>query len=349
MNGKQRVEAMLLGEQADRVPVLASTLAHAAWMRGVPQSRIHTNATVLAETVLDAARALELDGVYLSSDNWIVHEALGGRVVFPDDDEPWGTHGPLVNQWSDLTALRVPDPQYDGRMPMMLQAARHAVELAKDDLYIEANIDSGPFQLALMMRGAQQGYIDLMEEPDRFSDLMEFGLQAAIAYGRAMARIGVHAIQFGESSASMVGARVFRDLILPYDRRLIAALQAENVKAVLHVCGNSTHLLDSLGRSGADWLEIDALVNLEDAFLAVGSGVTIRGNVDTVLLLNGPVGRVSQAARDCIATAERMGGRLILSPGCGVPKFTPAEHVRALVDAANRYGAIHNTMTISKA
>ena len=254
MNGRQRIEAVLAGRQPDRVPVLAGTLAHAAWLRGVPQRELHTNAATLAQTVVEASRQLGLDGVYLSSDNWIVHEALGGKVAFPEDDEPWGVHGPLVRQWSNLASLRPADPQRDGRMPMMLEAARRAVELVNDDLYVEANIDGGPFQLALMLRGSQQGYIDVIEEPEKFRDLMEFALQVSIAYGRAMARTGVDAIQFGESSASLVGPEVFRSLILPYDQRLIAAIQRENVKAVLHVCGNATHLLDSLGRSGADWL-----------------------------------------------------------------------------------------------
>jgi uroporphyrinogen-III decarboxylase len=90
ISGRQRIEAVLAGRQPDRVPVLASTLAHAAWMRGVPQRKLHTNAATLAQTVVEASRQLGLDGIYLSSDNWIVHEALGGKVVFPEDEEPWG-------------------------------------------------------------------------------------------------------------------------------------------------------------------------------------------------------------------------------------------------------------------
>ena len=169
-------------------------------MQGVAQHRFHTDAETLADCVVAASRALRLDGVYVSSDNWILHEALGGKVVFPEDEEPWG-HGPLVKTWDDLRRLTVPDPHRSGRMPMMLAAAEYATNLVGQDLYIEANIDSGPFQLALTLRGVEQGMIDLTDEPDHFHELLEFATEVVIAYGRAMAQTGVDGVQFGESSA----------------------------------------------------------------------------------------------------------------------------------------------------
>ncbi len=331
--GRRRTLSLFAEQLPDRLPVFASTLAGAAWMLGVPQNRFHQDPHVLARCVVEASRALGLDGVYVSSDNWIMHEALGGKVRFPDDDEPWGT-GTLLNHWEDLERLQVPDPEKHGRMPMMLAAVREAVRLAGDDLYIEANVDSGPFQLALTLRGAQQALLDIHDEPEKFAALMRFCTQVTVAYARAMARAGVDGVQFGESSASLVSARVFREFILPCDQEVISALHSEGVHAFLHVCGNSRHLLDLMAESRADCLEIDALVDLTEAFDRLGSRCVIRGNVDTMLLLNGPPERIRQAGGLCLAKAGQSKGRLILSPGCGVPKFTPADHVRALVEAS---------------
>jgi uroporphyrinogen decarboxylase len=333
MTGKERAFAVIDGKDPDRSPVFAGTLAGAAWMQRIPQRLFHTNAENLADCVVKAARALRLDGVYVSSDNWIIHEALGGEVVFPEDDEPWG-RTVLVQHWSDLHRLRLPDPWQAGRMPMMLEAARQAVARAGEDLYIEANIDSGPFQLATTLRGPQQAMLDLKDHPEALRDLLEFSTQLAITYGKAMARTGVHGVQFGESSASLVGPRVFEEFILPCVQRVIAALKAEGVHAFLHVCGQSKHLLEGLAHSGADCLEIDAKVDLNDVFSKVGSNICIRGNVDTILLLNGPADRIRESAVACLSKSRAAGGRLILSPGCGVPKYTPAEHVLALVSAA---------------
>ena len=269
MNGRERIESVLSGRTPDRVPVLASSLANAVWLRGVPQRQFHTDSTVLARTVVDATRAFATDGVYVSSDNWIIHEALGGRVLFPEDDEPWGEGSPLLNDWETLARLRVPDPQKDGRMPMMLEAAHRVVEEVGRELYVEANIDSGPFQLLLSLRGSEQGCLDAALDVARVAEFMEFATEVVTAYGLAMARTGVHAIQFGESSAGLVSPEMYRDLILPYDKRVIAALQGAGVRVFLHVCGQSAHLKNLLAKTGADCLELDALVDLDRMFPAV--------------------------------------------------------------------------------
>jgi uroporphyrinogen decarboxylase len=339
MTGKERVEAALAGRKTDRVPVLASALANAVWLRGVPQRQLHQDPVVLAESVVSAARAFGADGVYVSSDNWIIHEALGGKVFFPEDDEPWGSGAPLLSDWNVLAGLSVPDPHRAGRMPMMLQAARRVVQAVGDELFVEANIDSGPFQLLLSLRGSEEGCLDAVQRPPQLEEFMSFATQVIIAYGRAMARTGVHAIQFGESSAGLVSPDMYRELILPCDRKIIAALQSEGVKVFLHVCGRSTHLRHLLAQTGADCLELDAMVDLDEMFEAVGDRIAIRGNVDTMLLQNGPPDQIERAARQCIEKAARGRRRFILSPGCGVPKYTPLDHVRSLVAAAERSGA----------
>ena len=339
MNGRQRIEAVLSGRKPDRVPVLASSLANAIWLKSVPQRRFHTDAAVLARTVIDVAREFGIDGVYVSSDNWIIHEALGGGVVFPDDDEPWGANMPLLKDRDALRHLHVPDPEKDGRMPLMLDAARRVVEEVGHELFVEANIDSGPFQLFLTLRGSEDGCLEAVQEPEKTREFMEFATETLIAYGRAMAGTGVHAIQFGESSASLVSPALYRDLILSYDQRVIAALQQEGVAVFLHVCGRSSHLNQLLAASGADCLEVDSPVDLEELFTSVGPKMAIRGNVDTILLQNGPVEEIAEAARVCLSKAAKPDRRFILSPGCGVPKYTPPEHVRTLVAVAEEVNA----------
>jgi MtaA/CmuA family methyltransferase len=338
VNGKERIEAVLAGRKPDRVPVLASSLANAVWLKKIPQHKFHSDAAVLARTVVDIAKEFGIDGVYVSSDNWIIHEALGGGVTFPDDDEPWGRGGPLLKDWRDFRSLEVPDPEKAGRMPLMLEAARRVVEEVGDRLFVEANIDSGPFQLFLTLRGSEAGCLEAVQEPDKVHKFMEFASEVVIAYGRAMAGTGVHAIQFGESSASFVSPELYGDKVLAYDQRVIAALREEGVSVFLHVCGRSSHLDKLLADSGADCLEVDSPVDLENLFATVGSSMTIRGNIDTMLLQNGPVEAIAEAARACLETGTKPHRRFILSPGCGVPKYTPPEHVRILVEVAEQTG-----------
>ncbi|HXK58842.1 MAG TPA: uroporphyrinogen decarboxylase family protein [Acidobacteriota bacterium] len=110
MTSKERVTALFAGSPIDRPPVFASTLAGAALMCGVPQGQFHQDPALLARCLVQASRELGLDGVYVSSDNAVMHGALGGEVLFPEDDEPWAV-GKIVREWSELGSLKVPDPK----------------------------------------------------------------------------------------------------------------------------------------------------------------------------------------------------------------------------------------------
>lgn len=331
LSGRDRIRRLLDGQPLDRAPVMASLIAAAALQRGIPQRRIHTEPETNAATLWGVCLELGLDGAYISSDNWIVHSALGGRIAFPEDDEPMG-YPPVLDTWEKLDALAVPDPERDGRMPFMLAAARHAVALNRGRLFLEANMDSGPFQMAGILRGAQQWMLDIVTEPERAHRLLAFCTQVACAYAIAMARTGVDAIQFGDSTASLIGLPLYEEFALPYQAPVIAAIRQGGVYPFLHVCGNSDHLVTHLASSGAACVEIDGPADLGRALAAIGPRAALRGNVPTMLARDGTADAVARCARACLCTAA--GRRLILSTGCGVPRGTPPDNLRALVRVA---------------
>ncbi len=331
MNGRERIRQLLAGNLTDRPPVMASFIAWGAEARGIPQHRIHQESSTNASTLVGLSRELGLDGVYLSSDNWIIHSALGGTVDFPDDDEPMGRRT-VLDEWDRLDDLRVPDPRTAGRMPFMLDVARQAVASNQNEMFLEGNIDSGPFTMAGILRGAQQWMLDVVEEPQKAHRLLAFCTEVASVYGRAMAATGVDAIQFGDSTATLVGREMYEEFVHPYQKSVIRALGQTGIYPFLHVCGNSNHLTDLLADSGAACVEIDAPADLKRTIDALGDRMAVRGNVPTMLLHDGPVSKVEAAARTCLKIANSH--RFILSPGCGVPRGTPRENLRALVRVA---------------
>lgn len=310
---------------------MASFIAAAAEWRGIPQCRLHQDAETNAATLLTCAHELGLDGAYVSSDNWVIHSALGGAVDFPEDGEPMG-RTPVLEEWDKLDDLTVPDPRSAGRMPFMLDAARIAVAQNDADLFVEANMDSGPFQLAGILRGAETLMYDVVSEPRRVHRLLGFCTQVARAYGSAIASTGVDAVQFGDSTATLVSPEMYEEFVKPYEPPVIRAIREAGAYPFLHVCGNSNHLSPQLAETGAACVEIDGPADLRATIEAFEQRAVVRGNVPTSLMKEGTVGEVEQAARDCLCAAQ--GTRLILSPGCGVPRGTPTENVRALVRVA---------------
>lgn len=338
MQGRERIRRLLENLPVDRPPVMASFIAWGAQQRGIAQQRIHQEPEINAATLVGLSGELGLDGAYISSDNWIMHSALGGKVEFPDDDEPWG-HPPVLEEWDSLASLRVPDPLSSGRMPFMLEAARRAVALNRSKLFLEANIDSGPFQLCGILRGAQRLMLDVTNEPQKVHRLLEFSLQVAQAYAQAMASTGVDAIQFGDSTASLIGKAMYDEFVRPYEEALIKTIRQAGCYPFLHVCGKTDQLTPSLAFSGASCVEIDGPADLKQTIAVCNNRLVVRGNVSTPLLHSGSVAQVEQAARACLKAAGR--GRLILSPGCGVPRETPAENIRTLVRVAQTAASGH--------
>jgi uroporphyrinogen-III decarboxylase len=127
---------------------------------------------------------------------------------------------------------------------------------------------------------------------------------------------------------------MYRELILPFEQRLIARLKAATRKPVsLHICGRALPILADMACSGADVLEIDHCVDLEPACRTVGPEVALWGNLDPVgLLSRGSATEVRQAGRRAVATACACGhARFVLSSGCTLAMNTPPQNLEALL------------------
>ena len=118
---------------------------------------------------------------------------------------------------------------------------------------------------------------------------------------------------------------------------MIQAWKEYGAKTLLHICGDSTKVLDLYAKTGADVIEVDHKVDLETAKRVIGDRACVIGNVDPVtVLLQGTPERVRAAADECLAAAAG-GGSYILGSGCIVPRITPLENVRAMVEAVREY------------
>jgi MtaA/CmuA family methyltransferase len=128
----------------------------------------------------------------------------------------------------------------------------------------------------------------------------------------------------------------YEEWAFPYERKVIEAWKAYGAKTLLHICGDSSKVLHLYAQTGADVIEIDHKVDLALARELVGDRCCLIGNVDpvTVLLQGTP-----EQVRACPALPRaRRGGGYLLGSGCVVPRITPLENVRAMVQAAQASG-----------
>ncbi|MCD6121239.1 MAG: uroporphyrinogen decarboxylase family protein [Spirochaetales bacterium] len=336
MNSLERTQKSIRGEKIDYIPNFPILLAPACQLLGVKQREYNLNSEVMAETLIRARDLIGYDGIYVSRDNWVCHEALGGELNFPEDDESYSKKT-ILNSVKEFTKLRVPDPEAAPGMKTVLAAARRVVKEAGDRYYIQANIDSGPFSLAAILRGAQGFLLDIVTEDEGLlKDFLDFCTEVVIAYGKAMINTGVHGIQYGDATASLINPEHYEKFALPYQKKTIEALSGRNCDLWIHICGDTRHLLHLVKNLNIQGFEVDAKVQMVTARRLLGDGIAIKGNLDTTFLLRESPDKIYKATQDILKSGNFKTG-IVMSPGCGVPRMTPLANLKAMNDACKDY------------
>ncbi len=335
MNTVERCLRAIRRQQPDRTPVIPLIISHAARLTGTPFWHYNRDPKVIVDCQAAAWRKYGYDGIHVTTDNWILPEALGVPVQFYPDLPPTGLARPLAAT-TDLSALRpLAEAKNAGRMGLLPEATRCARELLGDSCFIKTNFDQGPFSLASAVRGIEQLMIDLHDDEQFVFDLLEICTELVFHLGRAVGEAKPHAVTFGDSVAGLIGRKDFIKFAFPFEQLVVRRLHAAlDLPVFLHICGNASHILDYMAATGADVLELDHFNDFTDARRRVGSAVCLEGNLDpSGVLFQGTPELVREKSLELIRGVG-MGGGLILSSGCEVPRDTPPANILAMVQAA---------------
>jgi len=145
-------------------------------------------------------------------------EAYGARVVEPSGNGIPAIPEPLVPSLDEARRLRPFDPRRDGRLPMVIAVGqRLARELPGADVRIPV---SGPFSIAVSLRGITGLLEDVALQPDAARDWLLGLAENQAAFCRAAAEAGLD-VAFFESAAAppLLSPRQFRAVELPALRR----------------------------------------------------------------------------------------------------------------------------------
>lgn len=336
MTSLERTRKSLRGEKIDRIPGFPISLASTCKIMGVKQRDFSLDPDIMAETLIAFREKVGCDGIYVSRDNWIYHEALGGNLVFPEDAESYSTE-PVLKHLKEFRRLSVPEPWDSPGMRTLLSAAQKIVSAVGDTYYIQANIDTGPFSLGGVLLGAEKFLLSIMTEDETLvSEYLEFCTRVVVAYGKAMINTGVHGIQFGDSTASLLGPEHFKHFALPWEIKAVDGLIGNNCDIWIHICGKTDQFLHLFKTTNFQGFEVDATVPMPLARRLLGEKIAIKGNLDTTFLLRETPETVYKATQDIIRGSGFKTG-LIISPGCGVPRMTRLENLVAMQKACEDY------------
>jgi uroporphyrinogen decarboxylase len=341
MNGRQRIEAALRGEWADRVPVMLHNFMMAADEAGLSMRQFRQDPGAICRAMVQAVETYGYDGVVVDVDTATLAAALGAVVDLPEE-LPARVTGPAMASLAAVADLQPPDLAADRRVQVWLEAVRMLRRELGDEICIRGNCDQAPFSLASAVRGLDAWLLDLTGEDWRpqVEALLDYCAGVGKQFVRLMAEAGAHMVSSGDSPAGpeLISPRMYREFALPWEKALAAEAHSAGLPWLLHICGKTDRILADMVESGADAFELDYKTDARLARRTLEERAAFVGNIDPsgVLALGSPA-LVEEKTR---ALLQVFAGcpRFILNAGCAIPARTPPENVLAMIRTARAFG-----------
>lgn len=277
------------------------------------------------------AGAFAPDVLFPIMDLTLEAEALGLPLMFPEGGIPSVAEHP-VSKLEDLERLTLPDPLQMGRMPLAIEVAEGMVEIAPAlcGAYV-----IGPLTLAAELAGAEEFAVRIITEPEFTSELLAFSLEAISGYaGMLAARVDVVVIL--EPTAVMLSPDHFSSFAIPALNDLGENIRGSGAYCVLHICGNTTHLLAHMADTAADGFSLDYQVELFRAAAKLRANQVLMGNIAPVeVMLEMDAAGVRNACESLLAVMADI-PNFVIATGCDLPADTPRENIAAFMETVRR-------------
>jgi uroporphyrinogen decarboxylase len=343
LTGAERLLAACRREPADATPVwfmrqAGRSLANYRVLREQYEILYMAKTPDLCtQLTLMPVEQLGVDGAVLYADIMLPLEGMGvGLHIEPDV-------GPIIHEpirtLADVQRLHAIEP--DESVPFVLESIR-AVRSELSGRAAVIGFCGAPFTLACYLiegrpsRDYAAAKVLMLRQPDVWAELMDRLTDSMIRYVAAQARAGAQAIQVFNSWVGSLGPTDYERYVLPWERRIFAALRAEGVPSIYFGTGNAA-LLEQMASAGSDVVSVDGRVRLDDAWRRSGYDRGIQGNLDPVRPLAGwePT---REGMREILAQAHNRPGHLF-NLGHGVLPNTDPDVLARLAEAVHTESA----------
>ena len=287
-----------------------------------------------AEVTIQPVDILGVDAAILFSDILIPVEAMGMQLVFSDKDGPVLSE-PIRNK-SAVDRLIIPDAEVD--MPFILETIKILREKLKNKVPL-IGFSGAPFTLATYMieGGGSRHFLQtkkmMFQNKRLFDYLMEKLTATLILYVSAQVKAGAQALQIFDTWAGMLSPIDYKNIALPYVKKIISELKREGLP-VIYFVNNCAGFLHEVKKSGADVVGIDWRIDIADAIKKLGRKMIVQGNLDPCALFLSEED-IEERVKDILWKGEVARGH-VFNLGHGVLPETPVKNVIALVEAVHR-------------
>ena len=323
-------------KKMDRVPTTVLIGPFCSRLTQYSVREILTDARKSAEAHLAFHERFKPDSLIVYNDIYLEAEAIGCELEFPEDRISHPKQALLENK-ARLTQLRVPDPQKDGRIPYFIEVCQRVSTQIRETTALGLG-HSGPWNIAMHLRGAEALLMDTVTDPGFVHDLMKFATEVVREMGDALIKAGFSP-SLGEAGAScsLISPHIYQEFIKPYHKDLCSYFRSKKRFLSLHICGKIDPIMEDILETGIFLLSLDAGSSLHKLAQLANHKPVIMGNVPTTYFSSGTRTAMENSIRHCIDTAAARGG-YILSSGCEIPFDSTEDRIEHFFEYSRQYG-----------
>jgi len=203
-------------------------------------------------------------------------------------------------------------------------------KLKNNEIPVIGNI-TGPMSIATSIIEPQKYYKMMKEDKGKAMKFLEILTDYLIKFSEEMIDNGADIIAMSDPSATgeILGKKNFEEFIVPLYKKISKAIHIKKSKLIIHICGRSQRILESLNYLGADSLSFDSVVGIRQAKKVIK--VPIMGNVSAQLLDQGKKHIVRLSTK--LVIEDRCD---IISPSCRLSMSTPIENLGVMTERVKK-------------
>jgi len=327
------VRAAVAGRAPHRFPALALSEELDVRAAGMTYEEYSLDARKIERALSTGIQTFDYDWAQVYIDDCLEFEPLGVETA-GSGNVPRSVSRYLPATPAALQTLRIPDPERDGRLPILLEALRRLRERWADTILVCGRVPA-PFSCLSLACGMEASLLLLHDAPDLARRAIRHFVEQQLVIGKAQIRAGAHALWIGDCPASsrFISDGCYRESALGPARDLVSGLKADGAVTMYFGAENDLRRLDAMAEVGADVLGLGERVDIEQAHRRLKGRNCVMGNIDPLgLLCRGSPAEVAQRVREIRERVSARGGHLF-NTAEGIPRDAPVENVLAMVQA----------------
>lgn len=329
---RERLNKVFNREQVDRLPCICPggmmnmVTTEVIEELGIDFSKAHSNPIIMADlaTAVYEKGCFENYGVPFCMT--IEAEEFGAKVNMGTNIyEPHVVEYAIasVKEWTKLPKINF----QEGRGKVVLDAIKLLKE-KNNNVPIIGNL-TGPISTASSVMEPVVFYKELRKNNKEAHEYLNYVTDQLILFAKQQIEAGADIIAISDPSGTgeILGPKFFDEFAVKYLNKLVESIQEENIKTIVHICGQMKSVYKEVNKIKSDVLSFDSIVSISEARKNLGDRL-LMGNVSTYAIEFGEPKKVSELTQKCVKD-----GVNIISPACGLGMKSPIKNVKAMLEA----------------